>query len=131
MDRSPQESASQDNDLDDLDSDDDMEETLASDGERVIYPWMKKIHVAGIGELTSFGFMQQRKFYKRGLPSSTSERKRMHERRHFAISLKLFLFSLLCFEQTSFNHHHLRILHVFFFVFGVEFSLLQSTVVDG
>lgn len=39
----------------------------------------------------------------------------MHERRHFAISLKLFLFSLLCFEQTSFNHHHLRILHVFLF----------------
>lgn len=52
MDRSPQESASQDNDLDDLDSDDDMEETLASDGERIIYPWMKKIHVAGIGEFS-------------------------------------------------------------------------------
>lgn len=52
MDRSPQESASQDNDLDDLDSDDEMEETLASDGERIIYPWMKKIHVAGIGEFS-------------------------------------------------------------------------------
>jgi hypothetical protein len=43
---------SQDNDLDDddLDSDDDLEGTITSEGERVIYPWMKKIHVAGIGE---------------------------------------------------------------------------------
>lgn len=52
LDRSPAETGSQDNDLDDLDSDDDdLEGTLASDGERVIYPWMKKIHVAGVGEL--------------------------------------------------------------------------------
>jgi hypothetical protein len=39
-----------DNDLDDLDSDDDLEGTMASDGERIIYPWMKKIHVAGVGK---------------------------------------------------------------------------------
>lgn len=51
MDRSPDEMGSHGNDMDDLcgsDSDlddDDMIET--TDGERVIYPWMKKIHVAG------------------------------------------------------------------------------------
>lgn len=50
LDRSPDETGSQDNDLDDLDSDDDMEGTMASDGERIIYPWMKKIHVAGVGK---------------------------------------------------------------------------------
>ncbi|CRK95171.1 CLUMA_CG008723, isoform A [Clunio marinus] len=48
LDRSPDETGSQDNDLDDLDSDDDMDGTMASDGERIIYPWMKKIHVAGV-----------------------------------------------------------------------------------
>jgi homeobox protein HoxA/B/C/D4 len=50
LDRSPDETGSQE-DLDDLDSDDDMEGTMASDGERVIYPWMKKIHVAGVCKL--------------------------------------------------------------------------------
>lgn len=49
LDRSPDE-VSQDNDLDELDSDDDLEGTMASDGERIIYPWMKKIHVAGVGK---------------------------------------------------------------------------------
>jgi homeobox protein HoxA/B/C/D4 len=49
LDRSPDETGSQD-DLDELDSDDDMEGTMASDGERIIYPWMKKIHVAGVGK---------------------------------------------------------------------------------
>lgn len=48
LDRSPGE-GSQDNDLDDMDSDDELG-TMASDGERVIYPWMKKIHVAGVGK---------------------------------------------------------------------------------
>jgi len=51
LDRSPDETASQDNDLDELESDDeDLEGTAASDGERIIYPWMKKIHVAGVGK---------------------------------------------------------------------------------
>lgn len=50
LDRSPDETGSQE-DLDDLDSDDDLEGTMASDGERIIYPWMKKIHVAGVGKL--------------------------------------------------------------------------------
>lgn len=51
LDRSPDELGSHDNDLDDLDSDDDMEEgSIAGDGERVIYPWMKKIHVAGVSK---------------------------------------------------------------------------------
>lgn len=48
MDRSPDETGSQD--LDELDSDDDLEGTMASDGERIIYPWMKKVHVAGVGK---------------------------------------------------------------------------------
>lgn len=48
LDRSPDETGSQD--LDELESDDDLEGTLASDGERIIYPWMKKIHVAGVGK---------------------------------------------------------------------------------
>lgn len=34
---------------DDEDDDDEMIETTA-DGERVIYPWMQKVHVAGFGE---------------------------------------------------------------------------------
>lgn len=53
LDRSPDELASNDNDddLGDSDSDDDlMAET--TDGERIIYPWMKKIHVAGVGKCT-------------------------------------------------------------------------------
>lgn len=52
LDRSPDEMGSHDNDLDDLDSDDDLEDgiNLSTDGERIIYPWMKKIHVAGVGE---------------------------------------------------------------------------------
>lgn len=52
LDRSPlDELGSQDNDCDDdLDSDDDLEGTITSEGERIIYPWMKKIHVAGVGE---------------------------------------------------------------------------------
>lgn len=54
LDRSPDEMGSHCNDMDDLcDSDselgDDDTETT-TDGERVIYPWMKKIHVAGVGE---------------------------------------------------------------------------------
>lgn len=54
LDRSPDEMGSNDNDLDDLadcdsDGDDHLNETTI-DGERVIYPWMKKIHVAGVGE---------------------------------------------------------------------------------
>lgn len=57
MDRSPDEIGSHGNDLDELcgtdselDDDDDMNETT-TDGERIIYPWMKKIHVAGVGKL--------------------------------------------------------------------------------
>ncbi|XP_030373650.1 homeotic protein deformed [Scaptodrosophila lebanonensis] len=49
LDRSPDELGSNDHDddLGDSDSDDDlMAET--TDGERIIYPWMKKIHVAGV-----------------------------------------------------------------------------------
>ncbi|BFF89628.1 homeotic protein deformed [Drosophila madeirensis] len=49
LDRSPDELLSNDNDddLGDSESDDDlMAET--TDGERIIYPWMKKIHVAGV-----------------------------------------------------------------------------------
>ncbi|GAB0097732.1 hypothetical protein DMENIID0001_133980 [Sergentomyia squamirostris] len=52
LDRSPDEMGSHGNDLDDLgDTDsetgDDANETT-TDGERIIYPWMKKIHVAGV-----------------------------------------------------------------------------------
>ncbi|XP_063704068.1 homeotic protein deformed [Culicoides brevitarsis] len=49
LDRSPDEMG--DDDLDGLDSDDDCDDATlggGSDGERVIYPWMKKIHVAGV-----------------------------------------------------------------------------------
>lgn len=50
LDRSPNEMGSHGDELDDLDSDvDDMEETT-TDGERIIYPWMRKIHVAGVGK---------------------------------------------------------------------------------
>lgn len=54
MDRSPDaELGSNDNDLDalcesDSELDDELETTM--DGERTIYPWMKKIHVAGVGK---------------------------------------------------------------------------------
>lgn len=42
LDRSPDELGSHEGDLDDLDSDDDMDEaTIASDGERIIYPVIK------------------------------------------------------------------------------------------
>lgn len=55
LDRSPDEIGSHGNDLDELcasdsDLDDDANETT-TDGERIIYPWMKKIHVAGVGKL--------------------------------------------------------------------------------
>lgn len=51
LDRSPMdELGSQEDCDDDLDSDDDNEGTVTSEGERVIYPWMKKIHVAGVGK---------------------------------------------------------------------------------
>lgn len=53
LDRSPDEMGSNgnDDDLGDSDSDDDINDT---DGERIIYPWMKKIHVAGVGEYFFF-----------------------------------------------------------------------------
>lgn len=53
LDRSPDELGSNCNDLDELcDSDSDLDEDTETtvDGERVIYPWMKKIHVAGVGK---------------------------------------------------------------------------------
>lgn len=54
LDRSPDEIGSHGNDMDDScgsdsDLDDDDTETT-HDGVRKIYPWMKKIHVAGVGE---------------------------------------------------------------------------------
>lgn len=49
LDRSPEdELGSGDEDESDSDMDDANETT--HDGERTIYPWMKKIHVAGVGE---------------------------------------------------------------------------------
>lgn len=51
LDQSPDETGSHelDEDMGDSDSDDEiLGET--TDGERIIYPWMKKIHVAGVGE---------------------------------------------------------------------------------
>ncbi|XP_052865941.1 homeotic protein deformed [Anopheles cruzii] len=51
LDRSPDELDSNEGDLDELDSDNDLVDDLmqaTSDGERIIYPWMKKIHVAGV-----------------------------------------------------------------------------------
>lgn len=60
LDRSPDEMGSHCNDMDELcDSgsdlgDDDTETTV--DGERIIYPWMKKIHVAGFGKSIRFFF---------------------------------------------------------------------------
>lgn len=55
LDRSPDEMGSHGNDLDELcgsdsDLDDDDANEPTNDGERVIYPWMKKIHVAGVGK---------------------------------------------------------------------------------
>lgn len=53
LDRSPDE-LDGDGDLDDMGSDTDCGDdgTIGggSDGERIIYPWMKKIHVAGVGK---------------------------------------------------------------------------------
>uniref|UniRef100_A0A182TK94 Homeobox domain-containing protein n=1 Tax=Anopheles melas TaxID=34690 RepID=A0A182TK94_9DIPT len=51
LDQSPDELDSNDGDIDDLESDNDLGEDVmhaTSDGERIIYPWMKKIHVAGV-----------------------------------------------------------------------------------
>lgn len=81
MDRSPGETGSQDNDMDDLESDDDLDGTMASDGERIIYPWMKKIHVAGVGK-----------------SDETCER---NARRHFAI-----FFFLLHSEHHPLSPHY-------------------------
>lgn len=55
LDRSPDEMGSHGNDMDELcGSDSDLDDTdtneTTMDGERIIYPWMKKIHVAGVGE---------------------------------------------------------------------------------
>lgn len=54
LDRSPDEMGSHGNDVDeegDSDSDHgDGENGETTDGERIIYPWMKKIHVAGVGK---------------------------------------------------------------------------------
>lgn len=60
LDRSPDEIGSHGNDMDELcgsdsDLDDDDNETT-TDGERIIYPWMKKIHVAGVGKWFSVDF---------------------------------------------------------------------------
>lgn len=45
LDRSPDELGSHGGDLDDLESDDDMDEaTIASDGERIIYPVINKLY---------------------------------------------------------------------------------------
>lgn len=61
LDRSPDELGSHGNDMDELcasdsDLDDDANETT-TDGERIIYPWMKKIHVAGVGEFLTFSLL--------------------------------------------------------------------------
>uniref|UniRef100_A0A1I8NX55 Homeobox domain-containing protein n=1 Tax=Stomoxys calcitrans TaxID=35570 RepID=A0A1I8NX55_STOCA len=50
LDRSPDELGSPglDDDLGDSDTDDDLMLAETTDGERIIYPWMKKIHVAGV-----------------------------------------------------------------------------------
>lgn len=53
LDRSPDEMGSHGNDMDELcgsDSDLESDNEITHDGERTIYPWMKKIHVAGVGE---------------------------------------------------------------------------------
>lgn len=68
LDRSPDELGSNCNDLDELcESDSDLDEDTETtvDGERVIYPWMKKIHVAGVGELiySFFSFKISRLFF--------------------------------------------------------------------
>lgn len=50
LDRSPNETEGDDDNLDsDTDCGDDGTNG-GSDGERIIYPWMKKIHVAGVGK---------------------------------------------------------------------------------
>ena len=55
LDRSPDELGSHD---DDLDSDADLDDEIltGADGERIIYPWMKKIHVAGVGKSKILNF---------------------------------------------------------------------------
>lgn len=68
LDRSPDEMGSHCNDMDELcdsgsDMGDDETETTV-DGERIIYPWMKKIHVAGVGKLKQmFDFSTLPKLY--------------------------------------------------------------------
>lgn len=58
LDRSPDEMGSNglDDDLLDSDTDDDMM-AETTDGERIIYPWMKKIHVAGVGKFILIFFL--------------------------------------------------------------------------
>lgn len=52
LDRSPDEMGSIcDDDMGDSESEIDDANETTTDGERIIYPWMKKIHVAGVGEL--------------------------------------------------------------------------------
>lgn len=52
LDHSPDELCSPglDDDLGDSDTDDELMLAESTDGERIIYPWMKKIHVAGVGK---------------------------------------------------------------------------------
>lgn len=56
LDRSPDELGSHGNDMDELCGSDseleDDENEITMDGDRVIYPWMKKIHVAGVSKYT-------------------------------------------------------------------------------
>lgn len=56
LDRSPDELCSPglDDDLGDSDTDDELMLAESTDGERIIYPWMKKIHVAGVGKCKIF-----------------------------------------------------------------------------
>lgn len=49
LDRSPDDELGS-GDEDDSDSEMDDANETTHDGERTIYPWMKKIHVAGVGE---------------------------------------------------------------------------------
>lgn len=77
LDRSPDELGSHGNDMDELcgsDSDlDDDENQTTTDGERVIYPWMKKIHVAGVGKWFSiFNFFLSPRKRKKGKTSEKS-----------------------------------------------------------
>ena len=51
LDRSPDEMCSPGNDDEIGETDSEDADTIGdtTDGERIIYPWMKKIHVAGVG----------------------------------------------------------------------------------